>query len=246
MFPFTFPTGSLPDELGLFVPLALLVGVVAILLVRRGGSGAGDDGGARYVGTISLVTLFVALFAAFVAVSALTDLLVDHEARVRGLEQAFNDESYYGPVGVPAGGPGGPILGLGIDFPQYAFSPSDDANYDTAVASGLAAMAAAAVFLVHRRRRIEIVTARGAQGAGAVAVNRTYLQSVKAVASLTFALGAAAALYGVWQIIAPGIAGAIDADVGRAEGISAAVSAGLLALATALIFVRAENELGRS
>jgi len=241
MFPFTFPTGSLPDELGLFVPLALLVGVFAILLVRRRDTGAGDDGGARYVGTISLVTLFVALFAAFVAVSALTDLMVDHRARVQVQEQAFNDETYYG----ESGGPGGSILSLGFDFPTYTFSAGNDANYDTAVASGLAALAAGAVFVYHRRRRIEIVTARGARSSGAEVVNRAYLQSVKGVAALTFALAAAAALYGVWQIIAPGISGAPDAGVGRAEGISAFLSSGLLTVATALIFVRAEHELGR-
>ena len=224
------------------MPLALLIGVFAILLVRRRDAGAGDDGGTRYVGMISLVTLFVALFAAFVAVSALTDLLVDHEARVAGQEQAFNSTSYL-PPGAPAGGPGGEIFGLGYDLPQYIYSPNNDANYDTAVASGLAAFAAAAVFLYHRRRRIEIMSARGA--AGAPTVNRTYLQSVKAVASLTFALAAAAALYGVWQIIAPGIAGSFDADVGRAEGISALLASGSLTVAAALIFARAENELGR-
>lgn len=240
MFPFTFPTGSLPDELGLFIPLALLIGVVAILLVRRSGTGAaGDDGEARYVGTISLVTLFVALFAAFVAVSALTDLIVDHKARVRVQEQAFNEETYIG----ESGGPGGSILSLGFDFPTYTFNPENDANYDTAVASGLAALAAGAVFVYHRRRRIEILAARGASSVATV--NRTYLQSVKAVAALTFALAAAAAAYGVWQIIAPGISGALDADVGRAEGVSALLSSGLLTGATALIFVRAENELGR-
>lgn len=239
MFPFTFPTGSLPDDLGLFVPLALLIGVFAILLVRRRETGAGDDGAARYVGTISLVTLFVALFAAFVAVSALTDLIVDHEARVQVQERVFNE----GIISGESGGPGGSILSLGFDFPTYTFSAENDANYDTAVASGLAALAAGAVFMYHRRRRIEIVTARGA--GGAVTVNRTYLQSVKAVAALAFALAAAAALYGVWQIIAPGIAGALDADVGRAEGISALLSSGLLTGATALIFVRAEHELGR-
>ncbi len=243
MFPFTFPTGSLPDEIGLFLPLALLIGVFALLLVRRGGSGAGDDRGVRYVSTISLVTLFVALFAAFVAVQAMTDLIVDHEKRAEINRQTFESDAY---AVYPGTGPGGPVSTLTIDPSYYTLSPSNDANYNTAVASGLAAIAAGAVFLYHRRRRMELLSARGAAGAGLDVVNRTYLQSVKAVAAFTFALAAAAALYGIWQLVAPGISGAIDAGVGRAEGISAFLSSGLLAVVSALIFARAEHELGRS
>lgn len=244
MFPFVFPTGSIPDEIGLFIPLALLIGVFAILLVRRRDGAAGDDGGTRYVATISLVTLFVALFAAFVAVQALTDLAVDHQQRAAAnqeLAQSLNAEpSFY-----PGTGPGGPITTLSIDPTSlYAFTSSNDSNYNTAVASGLAALTTGAVFLYHRRRRARIIGAPD-MSPGAEAVNRTYLQSVKAVAALTIALAGAAALYGIWELIAPGIAGSVSTDVGRMEGLSTFLASGSLTLATALIFVRAEHELQR-
>jgi Sec-independent protein secretion pathway component TatC len=244
MFPFVFPTGSLPDELGLFVPLALVIGVFAVLLVGRGG---GDDRGARYVGVISLVTLFVALFAAFVAASALTDLVVNHHERA-AIQNKIDKEG--GPPATPLSPgfvPGGQVTSLGNEVPfTYNYSSNNNVNYNVAVASGFAAMTAGAVFLYHRRRRREIVSARGYASSPAATVNRTYLQSVKAVAVLAFALAAAAALYGIWQIIAPGISGAIDEDIGRTEGISTFLASGTLAAATALIFVRANNELGRT
>ena len=246
MFPFVFPTGSLPDEIGLFIPLALLIGVFAILLVRRGGTATGDDGGVRYAATISLVTLFVALFAAFVAVAALTDLMVDHETRA-DLNQHVSESGDYS-VGVyPGTGPGGPVTTLSVDPASlYAFSSNNDGNYNTAVASGLAALTAGAVFVYHRRRRTAILGAKGAAASGTAVVNRTYLQSVKAVAALTVALAGAAALYGLWELVAPGIAGALSADIGRAEGISAFLSSGLLTVGAALVFVRAENEMTKA
>ncbi len=243
MFPFTFPSGSLPDEIGLFIPLALLIGVFAILLVRRRDAGAGDDRGARYVGMISLVTLFVALFAAFIAVNALTDLMVDHETRAEINQKAIESPDY--PTFYPGTGPGGAVTSLSVDpGGLYTYNRDNNGNYDTAVASGLAALTAGAVFIYHRRRRGEIMQAKGAASSGAAVVNHAYLQSVKAVAALTVALAGAAALYGVWHLLAPGIAGSLDADVGRAEGISTFLSSGLLTVAAGLIFVRAENELG--
>jgi hypothetical protein len=242
MFPFIFPIGSLPDELGLFVPAALLVGIIAVLIAgRRDAAGGEDRVGARYVCAISLLTLFVALYAAFGAVSALIDLVVDHQDRAAALEKLSKQE--YGPV--PSYGAGGAVTSLGFDVQSYQYSKNNDANYDAAVATGLAALTAAAVFVYHRRRRMAMVGARGFAGSSGAVVNRTYLQGVKFVAALTVALAAAAALYGIWKICAPGIAGALDADVGRAEGVSSFLSSGLLAVAAALIFLRANNELER-
>jgi hypothetical protein len=242
MFPFIFPIGSLPDELGLFVPAALVGAIIAVLLAGRRDAAAGDDRvGARYVGAISLLTLFVALYAAFGAVAALTDLVVDHNERAAGLEKLSQEE--YGPI--PSYGAGGAVTSLGFDVQPYQFSRNTDANYDTAVATGLAALTAAGVFVYHRRRRMHMIGARGFSGSQAEVVNRTYLQGVKFVAALTVALAAAATLYGIWKIAAPGTAGAIDADVGRAEGISSFLASGLLTAAAALIFVRADNEFAR-
>lgn len=248
MFPFTFPTGSLPDELGLFVPAALVVGIIAVLLGGRQGAGSDDRVGMRYVGALSLVTLFVALFAAFVAVQALTDLAVDHKARAEINEKAGQKGDY--PPVYPGFGPGGPVTTLSLDPSQtYVFSRNNDANYNTAVASGLAALTAGAVFVYHRRRRMKIVGAHGFAASGAAVVNGTYLQSVKAVAALTVALGAAAAFYGIWQILAPGIAGGVgtvDSGIGQAEGVSTLLSSGALAVAAVLIFLRANNEFERA
>jgi len=241
MFPFVFPSSSLPDELGMFIPIALVVGVIAILVVgRRDAGSSADRVGARYMGAVSLLTLFVALFAAYAAAQALTDLVVDHRDRVEANEKQF--ESEY-PISA-----NGAVFDntFTFDFRSFQFSPNNDANYNAAVASGLAALTTGAVFVYHRRRRLNMVGARGFAGSPAAAVNGTYLQSVKFVAALTVALGAAAALYGIWQIVAPGIAGAADADVGRAEGISAFLSSGLLTALAGLIFLRASNEFDRS
>jgi hypothetical protein len=239
MFPFTFP-GALPNELGFFVPAALLGAVIAALFVGRRDPGTADDRlGARYLGAISLLALFVAVFAAFAAAQALTDLMVDHTERAVAIEESYEQDNFVDSTS----------SGLFEDvfaFQTYEFNRSNDANYDAAVGSGIAALTAGAVFVFHRRRRLEMIGAPGFAGSPAAVVNRTYLQGAKFVAALSGALAAAAALYGLWQVIAPGIAGAATADVGRAEGVSAILSSGVFLAAVALIYLRADNELGRA
>jgi hypothetical protein len=81
--PFSFTgAGTLPSELGVFITIAVFVAVIAVLLAGRW---AQDREGvrpvARYLGAITLFTLFVTLFASFAVVHAATDLMVNHDDR---------------------------------------------------------------------------------------------------------------------------------------------------------------------
>jgi hypothetical protein len=216
----------------LLIAVGVLV-VVAAILVLAAGRRDDDVGGTRaqtrYVGTISIITLFVALLAFYGVVRALTEFIVDgHE---------------------------------------------DNAIYRDALNNGLVMLAAGVVFVFHYRRSVALAPAgklaRGATGS----VARATLYGVCFVAAVLAFLAAAKAVYGIFQIIAPGVFGGggsgalvppgfdippaleeiagdfvdIDGgssgDVARQQGIADALSYGSLALASVVIFLRSWNWL---
>ncbi len=221
----------------LLIAIGVLVIVAAILILaagRRDDDVGGTRAQTRYVGTISIITLFVALLAFYGVVRALTEFIVD-----------------------------------GHD---------DNALYRDALNNGLLMLAAGAVFVFHYRRSLALAPvgtlARGATGA----VARATLYGVCFVAAVLAFVASAKAVYGIFQIIAPGVFGgggsgfAVDrlpvfenlppgfedlgqdllavgtggssgGDVARQQGIADALSYGSLALASAVIFLRSWNWL---
>jgi len=248
MFPFNgghFGGGGHGFGGGLFA-LAGIALVVAIILVlaagRREDDRAGTRSQTRYLGAITLLSLFIALFAFFGVARALTDLIVekgDHHGHEHGgfdprdLKHIFDQ--------LPAAGQGGPG-GVGIDInfePEHGIGQSDDADYRAAMRSGLLGLAAAGIFLFHLRRARRVVPSDRFPGDATGRVARAALYGACAVAAIIALFAAARGIYGIFRIIAPGVAGSSDAEIGRQEGIAQFVSFGLLAGAAVLIFLRA-------
>ncbi len=220
----------------LLIVVGVLVGVAAILILASGRRHE-DTGGtrtqARYVGTIGIITLFVALIAFYNVVRGLSGFIVD-----------------------------------GHD---------DNSIYRHALENGLLLIAAGAVFVFHYRRSTELTpSSRGATGA----VSRVTHYAVCFVATILAFVAASKAVYGIFQIIAPGVFGtggtaAIGAggfnipsgfnvppaleelagdllgvdvggdrgDIARQQGIADLVSFGSLAFASVLVFLRSWNRL---
>jgi hypothetical protein len=222
-------------ELYSLLPIALIIATIAVPLAARGEA---DPRGyrpvARYVGAVSIVSLFVALYAAFGAVGALTDLVVNHADRADA--SGFGFYSYEFGFGEPF-----PVL-----FPLFDFSTNrgNDGNFDYTVASGVVALAAGGLFFVHRRlrRRLE----GGAPNDAVVArVGRTYRAGVAAVAGLTCAMALSSMGYAIFEIVAPNIATSDEYPdhVLRMEGVAEFLAFGVLAVGSGLLFRGAWRDL---
>jgi len=234
----SFPGASrlLPSELGLFVMAAIVVGIAFTLASGR----SVDDPSqarsvARYLGAITILTLFVTLFAAFGAVNALSDLLVNHRDRARDLEsqaQAALEDDFvsYSSLGE------GSSLPLADGIFDFSTERNNDANFAFAVASGLVALTTGAVLVVHLRWRRRL----GEHDDTAPvtdAVFRTVSLTVCFVTALVAAIALTSLGFAVFEIVAPGVAIGGKSSVVRAEGISEAISFGLLLVAAIVLFV---------
>jgi hypothetical protein len=214
-----------PSELGIFLSVAILVTVALVL-----GSGRGPDPDhvaplARYFGAIMVLTFFVALFAAFGSAFALTDLVVNHTDRSAELRREQNSEEGFLSEAAP--------VALPVADTEFDFSAerNNDANYSAAAASGFVAITAAAVWLLHRRWRRRLP-----ETPVVASVERVARLGVCFVTALTAAVALTSVAFGIFEIIAPGVAIGGDAGVGRAEGISEALSFGLLAIGALVAF----------
>jgi hypothetical protein len=218
-----------PAELGIFLTAAILV-VVALVLASGRGTADPEHVApvARYFGAIIVLTSFVALFAAFSMVFSLTDLVVDHSERSAQVRREQNSEEgfvdAYSSIDLP------------VSETQFDFSAerNNDANYSAAVASGLVALTAAAVALFHLRARRRL----DPDSAVVERVDRAARLGVCFVTALTVAIAVTSVGFGIFEIVAPGVAIGGVTDVGRAEGVSEALSFGFLAILAGIGFRR--------
>jgi hypothetical protein len=144
---------------------------------------------------------------------------------------------------------------------------NDNALYRNALDNGLLALTAGVVFVFHYRRVVVLAPAgrlaRGATGSAA----RAALYGVCFVAAIVALFAAAKAVYGVFQIIAPGVfgtggnaiggglevppafqdflpgSGGGGGDVVREQGIADVLSYTVLTLGSVVIFLRSWNWL---
>ncbi|HZP30820.1 MAG TPA: DUF5671 domain-containing protein [Acidimicrobiia bacterium] len=225
--------GNFPTDLEVFITAAVVVALAAVLLAgRRADDPRGLRPAARYLSGICLLTLFVSLYAAFGTVQALTDLVVDHTARLKQTKAEANAEFNGNNISDISGGV---FLPVGTTIFDFSAGPNNDSNYAAAMASGLVALTAGGVFLLHARWRRRVTTAD--PGPDAVGrVDRTYHYCVCFVAAITVAVGAASAGFGIFEIVAPGVALAGNAKVARGEGIAELAAFGALAVAAVAVF----------
>lgn len=216
----------LPGELAFIFGVPLIVVVILVLVAGRGD----DDGAhtrtqARYLGAICLVSLFVALFAAFGTVRGLTDLIVD---------KAGSQSSGGLPRGILDSLPGlGHLPGSG------SVLSSDDADYRLAVGSALFAAAAAGVFFFHDRRARRLVPPGQIEQSATGRVARAAVYGACFVAALVVLVALAKAGYGLFRVVAPDVTGRGPDHAQRQLGISELISYSLLAAGGALVFHRA-------
>jgi ABC-type Fe3+ transport system permease subunit len=218
----------LPGELAVIFGVPLVVAVVLVLVAGRGDDDrAHTRTQARYLAAICLVSLFVALFAAFGMVRGLTDLIVDKGGvESGGVPRQFRDLL----DGIP---------GLGNLPGSGGGLSSDDADYRLAVGSALFAAAAAGVFVFHDRRARRLVPPGQIEESATGRVARAAVYGACFVAALVVLVALAKAGYGLFRVIAPDVAGRGPDDAERQLGISELLSYSLLAAGGALVFHRA-------
>lgn len=226
-----------PHGLIAFAGIALIVAVILVLVAGR----RDDDPGqtrtqARYLGAITLVSLFVALFAFFGVARALTDLIVDKDVSATAssvpIPKELGDILKQLPNGssIPGLGSGGDSGGVGT---------SNDADYRAAMGTGLLLVAALGVFVFHERRARRLVPRDSFAEGGTARIARAALYGACFVAAIIALFAAAKGVYGIFRVIAPGITGHGADDVERQRGIAQLISFGALSVASVFIFLRA-------
>lgn len=219
---------------GVFVlgAIALVVSVILVLVAGR----TADDRSqtrtqARYLGVITLVSLFIALFAFFGVVRSLTNLIPsEHHSSesipgipaLEGLdvEQIIEDL----PFDLP---------GLEQRGPSYT-----DEQLQHAIEFGLLLVAALGVFAFHNRRARALVSPDAFPGDATGRIARAALYGACAVAALVALFAAAKGVYGLFRIIIPGVTGD-NSGAERERGVAQLITFGLLAGASTFIFLRA-------
>lgn len=201
----------------LFVPLALIglivLGVVSVVAGRREPDPDGSRSYTVYLVSITFIALFVTLFASFGVLSSLLDLATDG-----------GDAPFAPAPGVES------FPGQLVDL-----QPEPDATdraISGAVGAALAALAAGALLYFHGTRLLDLVGRPNFEHSGARRTFHGYLYFTCFVAALITVGAAATAAFGIFEIVAPGVAGT-ERDLGVAKLVSAAA----LAAASAVIFL---------
>ncbi len=235
--------GNFPTDLEVFVTAAVLVAVGAVLVAgRRADDPRALRPAARYLSAICVLTLFVTLYAGFGTMQALSDLVVDHTARLKQTKAEANSEFNDNNL---SDFTGGVFLPVGNTIFDFSAEPNNDSNYAAAMASGLVAITAGGVFLLHARWRKRLARADDVPGGAVTRVDRGYNYGVCFVAAITAAIGLASAAFGIFEVVAPGVALGGNARVARGEGLAELAAFGALALVALGIFVVSWRRGGR-
>jgi hypothetical protein len=223
----------LPSELLFVFGVPLLVAVILVLVAGRTDADlAQTRTQARYLAAICLVSLFIALFAAFGTVRALTDLIVDKEGSSQAANVPEQLEDIFDSL------PDGQQI---FDLPDGGGDglANDDADYRLAVQAFLLFLAAGIVFAFHDQRAHRLVPGASIDDSATGKVARAYLYGVAFIAALVVLVALAKAGYGLFRVVAPSVTGGGSDDVERQRGISELLAYAFLAGGGALIFFRA-------
>ncbi len=211
---------------GLAIFLIPLLVVVILILVagRKDDDPDGTRTQARYLGAITIVALFVALFAFFGTIHALTDLIVDKGSSVgRDLPKELQDILDQLP-GLGKGGGG---------------ASSDNADWQMAAQTVLLGIAASIVYVFHVRRARSIAGPENFPTNAPGRVARAALYGACFVAAIVVIVAATKGFYGLFKVVGPSTFGDGNDDIVRQRGISEVISFAFLGLGGAFIFLRA-------
>ncbi|HUQ63962.1 MAG TPA: hypothetical protein VM121_09415 [Acidimicrobiales bacterium] len=229
---FIFPVGA----------IALIVLVVAAVSGRGEPDPTGRRPYAAYLFVLSFLALFTLVFAGFAMVSSLVDLATrDSDDSIEfedssGSTDSDSSGSVTGFIRDPETGEIIPSRGSQSEAELSSFDDEqDNENIRSAVQSGLVTLIAGLVLAFHAGKALRLVDEPGFLESPSRRLYQGYLYAVCFVTMLT-ALGAlAAAGYGGFKAVAPGIAASGGDDETR-EGLAELASSGFLALAALLIF----------
>lgn len=209
------------------LPIILVFGLIIVLALRNDGDVEGRRPYAIYLAMTSYVALFTLLFASFIAVNAVVEVVTNEESGSRSQfeEVDFQDQFPEGDFGFDE------ELGFQDDRDLVDRPGADDKAWnDFAIAVIVSAVAAAILWFHH-----PLLRAMGRppyDGTPHWRVVQAHRLVVCFTAVVTVLIAAAVALYGVFQAAAPGVT-----DVGDRGNATANIArAAYLAVAAAVIF----------
>lgn len=210
------------------VPLGLIVLGLAVIF---NGRGEPDPTGRRttaiYLTAVHVITVLLVLFASVAAFGRLTSLIVDEDAR-GGSDSGLSVDDF---GGFAEEDPFADDLDLG-----GSDSSANDASLRDTVRAGLIALPALAVLIFHWRRREQFVAEADHIGSQAWRAERVGFYLICFVAALTVLFAAGNAIYDIFRLVAPGVAGAEDAKVGRQMAISDFLTMTVLTVGALFVF----------
>ncbi|HET7869704.1 MAG TPA: hypothetical protein VFM85_05235 [Actinomycetota bacterium] len=222
------------------IPLVLL-GLVVLGVLALAGRGEPDPTGGRtyalYLFAVTFISLFITLFALIGVVQAVVRI-------------PLSDAGGEVPVAIGSSGAGygsvGGSEGLTTPVPgfethsavaQYqSFDPDRDL-WRMAVQAALIALAAGIVLRLHTSWARELLNEPGVEGSPAWRTYQAYVHAVCFVSVLIALVAGAAAAYGLFRLIAPGVTAQFSSSTAeRQGGIAQFVTGGLSVLASYAVF----------
>jgi hypothetical protein len=205
------------------VVIAGIIAVVAAILVLVAARHEPDTERqrtfARYVDTVNLLSVFVVVFAVYAIAADLSRFIVPERQRF-------------------GGGPGlldvaeDSFSGSGLDS---FVSRGNDAIWRGAVQATLVLVAAGVILAFHRRQRRAMMAWSGFDTSSGARVDLAYRYAVCFVAAFVILMAMSFGLYGLFRVVAPGVAGSYRSG-GRQEGVAQAISLAVLGLAALAVF----------
>jgi hypothetical protein len=230
-----FDAGAGPVLWG-FITLGLLMAIVAVVTGRGLPDQASTRPRAIYLSVAMLPALVIGVIAAAMFLEALVLLILGPESAVGDVMGGLGGLGGLGGMGggEPGGGNGlsglaGLLAGLGD---HLAIDPKD-AAIRTLVASGITAIVALAVYLLHDGWRRQVVDDAGFRDSPANRTFQAFAYTVVLIFVVLLVVSAVKAGYGVFRAVAPGTSAmfSLSESAERERGIADIVSG--LALAAA-------------
>jgi hypothetical protein len=240
------------------VILALIVfAIVALVTGRRDPDPSGSRPYTIYLVLIIFFAMFTALFALTAAASNIAKIPQSHNSQVRCTQ--FETGNFCGATALPSGplkvapgaisssGSASGTVGPRASLPPNRYQPLNPISASTydyakqataaAIEAVLVALVAIAVLWFHVKRLRELVQDPAFNFSAGRRTYQVYLHAVSFTAAATFIFAAAAALYAIFRVAAPGVTAQLaPSDVERDAGVVQLVAGGFLALGAFVIF----------
>ncbi|MGH9282396.1 MAG: hypothetical protein ACRD0S_05610, partial [Acidimicrobiales bacterium] len=213
-------------------------GLVVLGVLALAGRGDPDPTGGRtyafYLFAVTFISLFITLFALIGVVQAVVRIPLPDSAGEIPVPIGPGSAVYGEELIAPAPGFEGSQQG----FRQYQSFDPDREWWRMAVQVALIAVAAGMVLRFHAAKARELLTEPGVEASPAWRTYQAYVHAVCFVSVLIVLVAGAAAAYGLFRVIAPGVTAQFSSATAEREGgIAQLVTGGISALASFAVFV---------